>query len=151
MSREPAGSCGTRIEILETLMATLTEEVKALFEQPFYAWVTTVRPDGTLHSTVVWVDVDGDEILFNTAIGRAKERHLRHDPRVSVSVLDPGDPYHLASVSGVARLETEGADAVIDRLAKKYLGVDEYPGRQAGEQRVNVRVSPQSVIFNPGG
>ncbi|MGI8336090.1 PPOX class F420-dependent oxidoreductase [Actinomadura scrupuli] len=132
-------------------MATLTEEVKALFEQPFHAWVTTVRPDGSLHSTVVWVDVDGNEILFNTAIGRAKERHLRHDPRVSISVLDPANPYRLASVSGTARLDTEGADEVIDRLAGKYLGVDEYPGRTAAEQRVNVRVEPQGVIYNPGG
>jgi PPOX class probable F420-dependent enzyme len=132
-------------------MATLTPEVKTLFEQPFYAWVTTVRPDGSLHSTVVWVDVEGDQILFNTAVGRAKERHLRNDPRVSISILDPGNAYHLASVSGVARLDTEGADEVIDRLAKKYLGVDEYPARQAGEQRVNVYIEPQSVIFNQGG
>jgi PPOX class probable F420-dependent enzyme len=132
-------------------MATLTAEVKALFEQPVYAWVTTVKPDGSLHSTVVWVDVDGDDLIFNTAIDRAKERYLRNDPRVSVSVLDPKDPYHLASVSGTARLDTAGADDVIDHLAKKYLGVDSYPGHRADEQRINVRVTPQSVIYNPGG
>jgi PPOX class probable F420-dependent enzyme len=131
-------------------MATLTSEVKALFEQPLYAWVTTVKRDGSLHSTVVWVDVDGDELIFNTAIGRAKERHLRDDPRLSLSVLDPADPYHLASVSGTGRLDTEGADEIIDHLAKKYLGVDTYPYRQPGEQRINVRVAPQNVIYSPG-
>ncbi|MFF5205693.1 TIGR03618 family F420-dependent PPOX class oxidoreductase [Streptosporangium sp. NPDC000396] len=131
-------------------MGKLNEEVKALFRQPIYGWVTTVRPDGSLHSTVVWVDVDGDDVIFNTAVGRAKERHLRDDPRVSVSVLDPKDAFHLASVSGNAKLELEGADGVIDGLAKKYLGVDTYPYRQPGEQRITVRVTPDQVIYSPG-
>ncbi|MDF5757099.1 PPOX class F420-dependent oxidoreductase [Spongiactinospora sp. TRM90649] len=131
-------------------MAKLTEEAKALISRPVHAWVTTVRADGSLHSTVVWADVDGDEIVFNTAIGRAKERHLRRDPRVSLSVLDPENAYHLVSVSGTARLDEEGADATIDALAKKYLGVDSYPFRKAEERRVNVRVRPEEVIFNAG-
>ncbi|WP_250284971.1 PPOX class F420-dependent oxidoreductase, partial [Frankia sp. CiP1_Cm_nod2] len=105
-------------------MATLNEDARNLLSRPVHAWVTTLRPDGAPHSTVVWVDADGDEIIFNTAVGRAKERHLRKDPRISIGVLDPDDAYHLVSVSGTARLEADGADAVIDRLAKKYLGVD---------------------------
>ncbi|GIH93271.1 PPOX class F420-dependent oxidoreductase [Planobispora siamensis] len=132
-------------------MDKLTEEAKELFRQPWHAWVATVRPDGSLHSTVVWVDVEGDDVVFNTAVGRAKERHLRANPQVSVSVLDPKDPFHLVSVSGTAELEPEGADEVIDRLANKYLGVETYPYRQEGEQRITVRVTPQRVIYNPGG
>jgi PPOX class probable F420-dependent enzyme len=128
----------------------LNDDAKALLRQPIFAWVTTNRSDGSLHSTVVWVDLDGDDVLFNTAVGRAKERHLRKDPRLSISVLDPKDPYHLVSVSGVARLDTRDADAVIDGLAKKYLGVDSYPMRKASEQRINVRVSPARVIYSPG-
>ncbi len=131
-------------------MATLNEDARNLLSRPVYAWVTTLRPDGSPHSTVVWVDVDGDEIIFNTAIGRAKERHLRKDPRVSVGVLDPDDAYHLVSVSGLARFEIDGADAVIDRLAKKYLGADTYPFRRSSEQRITVRVKPQNVIHNAG-
>ncbi|MBB2914461.1 PPOX class probable F420-dependent enzyme [Streptosporangium becharense] len=131
-------------------MGKLSEEAKELLRQPIHAWVTTVRPNGSLHSTVVWVDVDGDDVVFNTAVGRAKERHLREDPRVSVSVLDPKDAFHLVSVSGKARLELDGADEVIDRLAGKYLGVETYPYRQPGEQRITVRVTPDEVIFSPG-
>ncbi|MEV4379200.1 TIGR03618 family F420-dependent PPOX class oxidoreductase [Streptosporangium sp. NPDC049644] len=131
-------------------MGKLSEDAKSLLKQPIHAWVTTVRPDGSLHSTVVWVDVDGDDVVFNTAVGRAKERHLREDPRVSVSVLDPKNDYHLVSVSGKARLELEGADEVIDGLANKYLGVESYPFRKPGEQRVTVRITPDDVIFNPG-
>ncbi|GGT01550.1 hypothetical protein GCM10010156_69350 [Planobispora rosea] len=132
-------------------MEKLTDDAKQLLRRPVHGWATTVRPDGSLHSTVVWVDVDGDDVVFNTAVGRAKEKHLRANPQVSVSVLDPEDAFHLVSVSGVARLELEGADRVIDGLANKYLGVDTYPYRQPGEQRITVRVTPDKVIFSPGG
>nr|BFE79942.1 hypothetical protein GCM10020093_025430 [Planobispora longispora] len=124
-------------------MEKLTDDARKLLQRPVHGWAATVRPDGSLHSTVVWVDVDGDDVIFNTAVGRAKERHLRANPQVSVSVLDPEDAFHLVSVSGVARLELEGADRVIDGLAKKYLGVDTYPYRQPGEQRITVRVTPK--------
>ncbi|HEV7934397.1 MAG TPA: PPOX class F420-dependent oxidoreductase [Actinomadura sp.] len=132
-------------------MAQLSENAKELLQRPIHAWITTLRPDGTPHNTVVWVDVEDDEVIVNTAIGRAKERHLRRDPRTAVSVLDPDDPFHYVSVSGTARLETEGADSVIDRLAEKYLGVDVYPYRQPGERRITVRITPQEIIYSAGG
>jgi PPOX class probable F420-dependent enzyme len=131
-------------------VTTLNDDARALLRRPIHGWATTVRPDGSLHSTVVWVDVDGDDVIFNTAVGRAKERYLRRDPRVSVSVLDPDDAFHLVSVSGRATLELEGADAVIDRLAHKYLGVDSYPYRREGEQRITVRIRPEHVIHSGG-
>jgi PPOX class probable F420-dependent enzyme len=126
-------------------MATLTEKAREFLRQPYVGEVTTIRPDGSPHTTVVWVDVDTDEVLFNTAVGRAKERYLRKDPRVSLIVVDPEDPYRWVSVSGTAELDTEGADEEIDRLAKKYLGKDEYPWRSADEQRINVRIRPTRV------
>lgn len=127
-------------------MAELNADALALLRRPIHAWVTTLRRDGSLHSTVVWMDVDDQGLFFNTAVGRAKERHVRNDPRISMSVLDPDNPFHYVSVSGTATLEESGADAVIDRLAKKYLGVDEYPLRQPGEQRITVRITPEKVI-----
>jgi PPOX class probable F420-dependent enzyme len=132
-------------------MSGLSDDAKELLRKPYYAWATTVRPDGSLHSTVVWVGVDGDDVIFNTAIGRAKERHLRRDPRVSISVLDPNDGFHAVSVSGKARLEEEGADKVIDGLAKKYLGVDTYPYRTPTERRITVRIPAENVVYSAGG
>jgi PPOX class probable F420-dependent enzyme len=129
---------------------SLSDDAKAMLAEPYHGWVTTMRSDGSLHSTVVWVDVDGDDVIFNTAIGRAKERHLRNDARVSLSVLDPNNPFHALSVSGEGRLEEDGADAVIDRLAKKYLGVDTYPYRTPDERRITVRIRPERVIYSPG-
>ena len=126
-------------------MATLTEKQRSfIHDNPFPAVVTTLRKDGTPHSTIVWIDEVDGALLFNTAEGRAKPRELGEDPRVSVTVVDPSDMYKWVSVSGRAELSTEGAREQIDKLAKKYLGKDEYPWYQ-GEQRVNVRIKPDKV------
>ena len=126
-------------------MATLDDKARKFLEQPYVGTVTTLREDGSPHSTIVWVDTDADEVSFNTAAGRAKEKHLRNDPRVSVLVVDPENTYKWVAVSGTAELTTEGADEQIDKLAKKYLGKDEYPWRDPSEQRVKVRITPEHV------
>jgi PPOX class probable F420-dependent enzyme len=126
-------------------MATLNDKARKFLEQPFVGTVTTLRPDGSPHSTIVWVDTDTDEVMFNTAAGRAKERHLRNDPRVSLLVVDPESSYRWVAVSGTAELTTEGADEQINKLAKKYLGKDEYPWRNPEEQRIKVRIRPEHV------
>jgi PPOX class probable F420-dependent enzyme len=126
-------------------MATLDEKARKFLEQPFVGEVTTLRADGSLHTTVVWVDTDTDVVMFNTIVGRAKERHLRNDPRVSLIVVDPENAYRWVSVSGQAELTTDGADEQIDKLAKKYIGKDEYPWREPEQQRVTVRIRPEHV------
>jgi PPOX class probable F420-dependent enzyme len=127
-------------------VAQLKEEQRQfLDENPFVGVATTLRDDGSPHSTVVWVDVDDGKVSFNTARGRAKPEHLEHDPRASVLVVDPGNAYKWVSVSGHARLTEEGADAQIDKLAKKYIGKDEYPWRNPAETRVKVLIEPEKV------
>ena len=125
-------------------MANLTEEQRRfLAENPFLGVVTTLREDGSPHSTVVWVDANGG-VSFNTARGRAKERNLSRDPRVSLTVMDPSNPFKWVSVSGRAEVTEEGAVEQIDRLAKKYAGRDEY-GVPEGETRVRVDITPEKV------
>jgi len=126
-------------------MSTLDDNARKFLEQPYVGTVTTLRQDGSPHSTIVWVDVDEDGLSFNTAAGRAKPRHLERDPRVSLLVVDPEDTYKWVSISGTAELTTDGADSQIDRLAKKYLGQDEYPWRKPEEQRIKVRINPEHV------
>jgi PPOX class probable F420-dependent enzyme len=120
----------------------LTLRQRQFLESPFVGVVTDLRPDGSPHSTVVWVDVDDDGVSFNTAWPRAKPRYLDADPRVSLVVLDPGDPYRWVSISGTATLVEEGANEQIDRLAKKYTGADAYAGHKPEETRVTVRIDP---------
>ena len=127
-------------------MAKLEEKPrKFLDENPYVGVATTLREDGSPHSTIVWVDVEGDKVSFNTALGRAKPKHLQHDPRASVLMVDPNNSYKWVAVSGPAEVTEEGADAQIDKLAKKYLGKDEYPWRNPEETRVKVLIKPEKV------
>jgi PPOX class probable F420-dependent enzyme len=131
------------------MTAQLTEADVALLREPQLAQVSTLMPDGTPHITPVWVDTDGQAVLFNTARGRVKARNLERNPAIAVSVLDRADDHRWVSVRGRAELIDEGADAHIDRLAKKYLGVDSYPYRTEGERRVTVRVVPEHRVASP--
>jgi PPOX class probable F420-dependent enzyme len=118
---------------------------KFLEENPFVGTVTTLRGDGSPHSTIVWVDVDDGKVSFNTARGRAKSVHLEQDPRASLLVVDPNDSHKWVAVSGHAELTEEGADAQIDKLAKKYIGKDTYPWRTPEETRVKVLIDADKV------
>lgn len=120
----------------------LTPEDIAILSEPQIANVATVMADGSPQVTPVWIDTDGEAVLFNTAKGRVKHRNLARNPKVAISVVDREDPYRLVVLRGTAELIDEGADEHIDRLAKKYLGADTYPYRKAEEQRVIVRVIP---------
>lgn len=129
-------------------MAELSENQAALFLARNFANVATIRPDGTPHVSPVWVDFDGEDVIFNTALGRAKERHLRRDPRLTISVVDHENPYQYVEVTGTAELTEEGADDHIDRMSQKYRGVAKYASRQPGERRVLVRVRAERVFGN---
>jgi PPOX class probable F420-dependent enzyme len=127
-------------------MAQLTDKQAELFRGKNWGTVVTLREDGSPHATPVWIDTDGEHVLFNTAIGRAKERHLRRDPRIAVTVLPAENQQSgYVSVTGTAELSEDGAKDHIDKLAKKYLGQDEYPYLQPGERRVIVTVTPDKV------
>ena len=127
-------------------MTQLKEPQKQFLDQnPFVGVVTTLREDGSPHSTIVWVDVEDGKPSFNTATGRAKPKHLEHDPRASLLVVDPNDSYKWVAVSGHAQITQDGADAQIDKLAKKYIGKDEYPWRNPAEQRLKVLIEPERV------
>jgi len=126
-------------------VSQLTDNQRAFLENPFVGVVTTLRTDGSPHATVVWVDVDDDGVSFNTAHGRTKPRNLAADPRVGLTVVDPGDPFRWLSLSGTAVLTDEGADDQIDNLAQKYLGQYPYPFRRPDERRVSVRISADKI------
>jgi PPOX class probable F420-dependent enzyme len=118
------------------------QEVELLNEAQI-ANVATVMADGTPQVTPVWIDTDGEHVLFNTAKGRVKHRNLVRNPKVAISVVDRNDPYRLVVLRGTAEFIEEGADAHIDKLAKKYLDADTYPWRKEEEQRVIVKVTPE--------
>ncbi len=118
-------------------MATLTPGVRALFEGRNFGHLATIMSDGSPQVSVVWVDLEGDNILVNTAEGRIKPRNVRRDPRVAISIYDQDVPYKSAAIQGeVIEVRTEGALENIHKLARKYMGVDEYPNLKPGDQRL---------------
>ena len=124
-------------------MPALDSEQARLLTEPNFATVATVNADGSPQLSVVWVDWDGEHVLFNTAAGRAKPRNLERDPRLSVLVIDREDGYRWVAVHGAAEITTAGADEHIDKLARKYTGEGWQP--KPGERRLLVRVRPERV------
>ena len=129
-------------------MAALSELTKRLTnEGRNFASVATLMPDGSPQVSLVWVDSDEKHVIINTAEGRVKTNNLSRDPRVAVTIANSENPYQQVMIRGsVVEITQKGADRHIDELAKKYLGVDEYPHRAPGEKRVIVRISPESVF-----
>jgi PPOX class probable F420-dependent enzyme len=124
-------------------MAKLTEGQADLFKGKNLATVATIRRDGSPHLTPVWIDWDGQDVLFNTAEGRAKPRHIRRNPVVGVEVIDGHDPYRWVSVTGPAEIVEEGAVEHIQELSRRYTGRDF--NLRADQKRLIVRVKPERV------
>ena len=124
---------------------TLPQPLRTLLEDKAYGQVVTLNAKGQPRVTMVWMDVDGDEVLFNTAEGRKKVQDLRQNPRVAVSVQDVNNPQSYAVFYGTARtISEEGARAHIEKLTKRFLGLDTYPGPPT-ETRLIVRISVDRI------
>ncbi|HKW16201.1 MAG TPA: PPOX class F420-dependent oxidoreductase [Terriglobales bacterium] len=123
---------------------SIPDKYRDLFSKRAFASLGTLMSDGSPQVTPVWVDLDGDLVVVNTARGRQKDKNMRRDPRVALAIIDPENPYRYLEIRGrVAEITEEGADAHIDKMAKKYLGADKYPYRQSGEVRVMFKIRPE--------
>jgi PPOX class probable F420-dependent enzyme len=128
-------------------MTKLSDNARAKVEGPNFGYLATVMPDGSPQVSPVWVDIDGDAVLVNTASGRVKERNMRRDPRVAISIADKDNQYEKVDIRGRVAEWVEGDEAVqhIHKMTKKYMGQDEYPWLQPGEQRVVAKIEPEAV------
>ena len=121
----------------------IPEKYRDLFNKRAFANLATLMPDGRPQVTPVWCDLEGDYVLFNSAKGRQKDRNVRRDPRVAMAIVDPDNPYRYLEIRGrVVEITEQGADAHIDKMAKKYLDKDKYPFAQPGEKRVLIKITP---------
>ena len=119
-------------------MVELPQDAREIFEKKAFVFIGTNGADGYPQVTPVWADIEDGRLAMNTAEGRVKHRNLLRDPRVSVSAVDPDNPYNTITLKGRVTMTAEGGDEHIDRLAKKYIGQDTYPWRQPGEVRLKV-------------
>jgi PPOX class probable F420-dependent enzyme len=108
------------------------------------AHVATLGPQGEPHNNPVWFGWDGEHIRFSQTKTRQKYRNVGREPRVALSIVDPENPYRYLEVRGVVERIDEDPDLdFINSMSSKYLGIDEYPNHQAGDERVVVFVRPE--------
>jgi len=125
---------------------SIPDKYRDLFTKRAFASLATLMPDASPQVTPVWVDLEGDLVLVNTAKGRQKDKNMRRDSRVALAIIDPDNPYRYLEIRGrIAEITEDGADAHIDKMAKKYIGVDKYPYRQHTETRVIFKIRAERV------
>ncbi len=125
---------------------SITPEIAKLFQGKNFVSFSTLMKDGSPHVAPVWVDIDGNTILINTAVGRVKEKNVKRDNRVALSIFDHQNPYDMVAIRGkVIEVTTDGADEHIDKLAKKYFGLDKYPYHSPDEKRIIVKIKPEKI------
>ena len=123
---------------------TIPEKYLDILDKKGFAHLATLMPDGSPQVTPVWYEYDGTHMVVNSARGRRKDLNMRRDARVAMSIQDPDNPYRYLEVRGkVVDISEDGADAHIDKLAHRYMGVDSYPYRTPEEVRVIYRIAPE--------
>ncbi len=129
------------------MTSTISPEVAKLIEDKNLAFVATLMKDDSPQITPVWIDLVDGIILVNTAQGRVKQRNVSRDPRVAISIVDRTNPYNMVTIQGhVIEQTIDGADSHIDKMAKKYLGVEKYPFAAPGEKRILLKIEPTKIF-----
>ena len=129
-------------------MAKLTDSARKMLEGKNFVYIATVNPNGTPQVTPTWVDTDGNYVLINTAIGRIKHRNVKKNPHVALAITDQANPYNLIIIKGkvVDQVTGKVAEDHIDKMAKKYQGLEKYPHRRPGENRILLKIEPIRVV-----
>jgi PPOX class probable F420-dependent enzyme len=122
--------------------------IRKLFESKNFVFVSSLMKDGSPQVTPMWVDIGNGYILLNTAIGRIKQKNISRDPRIALAIADHNNPYDMVTIRGkvIEQITGDAAEEHIDKLAKKYIGKDKYPNRSPGEQRVILKIKPESIF-----
>lgn len=122
--------------------------IRKLFEDKNFVFLSSLMKDGSPHVTPTWVDIENGNILINTAIGRIKQMNISRDPRVALAIADQNNPYDMVTIRGkvIEQISGDSAEEHIDKLAKKYIGKDKYPGRSPGEKRILLKIKPERIF-----
>jgi PPOX class probable F420-dependent enzyme len=123
------------------------KDMHRLFQGRNLAFISTLSKDGSPHITPVWADMEDDLILINTFETSAKNRNIKTDPRIAISVVENNNPYNMVSIKGrVIEQTTEGADEHLKKLAKRYLGLGKYYYRKPKQRRIILKIKPEKVM-----
>ena len=130
------------------MTATLPEQAYPFIDEPEFATIATINPDGQPQLSVVWVERAGNDLVFSTVKGRRKHLNIDRDPRVTILIWPKANPWTYLEVRGTATYTEEGGRELIDRLCRKYTGNDRYTMDDGTDNvRIVVTVTPTKVIF----
>ena len=128
-------------------MALIPDSHAGILDTKALLYLGTQNKDGSPQVSPVWFGTNGDIIEVNSAKGRLKDLNMRARPQVSIAIVDQENAYRWVGIQGtVVEITENGAEEHIDALANKYLGVDSYPNRQAGQVRVIYRIRADKVF-----
>ncbi|RPI81818.1 MAG: PPOX class F420-dependent oxidoreductase [Nitrosopumilales archaeon] len=122
--------------------------IREFFEGKNFAFLSSLMKDGSPHVTPTWVDIEDNNILINTALGRIKQTNISRDPRIALSIIDQDNQYEMVTIRGKVTEQITGdvAEKHIDKLARKYINQDKYPRRSKNEQRVILKIKPEKIF-----
>lgn len=122
--------------------------IREFFEGKNFAFLSSLMKDGSPHVTPTWVDIEDDNILINTALGRIKQTNISRDPRIALSIIDQDNQYEMVTIRGKVTEQITGdvAEKHIDKLARKYINQEKYPRRSKNEQRVILKIKPEKIF-----
>ncbi|MGH3089097.1 MAG: PPOX class F420-dependent oxidoreductase [Rubrobacteraceae bacterium] len=127
-----------------TTNGVIPEELKDILESTSLAHIATIGSKGEPQSNPVWFGWNGEHIKFSQTKTRQKYKNVGREPRVALSILDSENPYRYLEIRGeVEKIEEDPDNAFINEMAKKYMGKDEYPFHQPGDERVVLFVKPE--------
>lgn len=125
----------------------IPEKYRDLLTSNYFGHLATVSAQGVPTSNPVWFRWVNNRLEVNSAKGRLKDRNMRANPHVALSILDPTNSYRYLELRGKVVEITEGQEAedMIDALAKAYMGVETYPYRQENEKRVRYVIEVSKI------
>jgi PPOX class probable F420-dependent enzyme len=127
-----------------------------LLQTPVHGVLTTMMPDGSPQSSVVWTDYDGEHVLINTTLERQKGRNMQSNPRVTLLIIDRENSSRWIEVRGVVKeLTTDGAEAHADKLTQRYCKDKQFfyrdiypPEQRRKETRVIAKIEPVKISMD---
>ena len=131
-------------------LVEMEPKAENLFKDKNLVFIATVMKDGSPQLSPVWADYEDGHIMVNTAEGRVKHKNVLRDSRVAISAVSQNNPLDMTTIRGkVIEIVSDYDYVHINKLTKKYMGVENYPFRQAGEKRIVLKIKPEKVFVLP--
>ena len=131
-------------------MTPIPPEFHDLIGAPHFAHLVTINKNGGPQSSPVWVQRDGDDVLFTTDASYRKAKNMKRDPRVAITIRDEANPYRYIELRGQVRIKPRDDYDFLNGLAQQYMNQPEYPYKKDDAKGIHVRMKVGKVFTSSG-